>query len=305
MVRIYREFNPEDDTKNENEDDEKEEINENEEVKQKSSKKKIKIRVKDDDDDEQEQEQEKEKETGPETDKNIQDMTITELVKYHCPKYWKKVFSCKGDIRSISKTLELDEEEYGQCFPLRENIFRIFHLLAPEDVKVLIIGQDPYHNRRSDGKPAATGLAFSTWPSEKKQPSVRNIHLEVKNCYPDFEMPNHGDLTGWVEQGVMLLNTSLTVRPDTPNSHSHIWMGLTSKVVKYLVETRGKKLIVFLWGGEAKKLMGSLVSAATVFETSHPSPFSVNRGFFGCKHFKLANDVLTKYNIKPIDWSLL
>lgn len=234
---------------------------------------------------------------------DIETLSISQLFKQDIPKGWGHVFQeCEEELESISDIIDEDENENGKCFPLRANIFRIFHMLRPEQVKVLIIGQDPYHNRTSSGEPAATGIAFSTWREEKKQPSVHNMYLELKNCYPEFEIPNHGDLTNWVKQGVMLLNTSLTVAPNKPNSHSEIWMGFISKVIKHLVKSNGKKMIVFLWGNNAKRLVGQMVSSCTVFEAAHPSPFSVNRGFFGCQHYKLCNDVLEKNKIEKINW---
>lgn len=255
-------------------------------------------------DDEQSKQKEQEYDELPTDPEYWKPLTIQQILERHPLPGWKKVeHAARGDIRRISNKLIEDEEENGPFFPRKEHIFAALRALRPEEVVLLIVGQDPYHNRKGDGKPAANGHAFATWPGAKLQPSLVNIFKEVKNCYPEFDIPKSGDLTGWVEQGILLLNTSLTVRPGVPDSHKENWMGFTSKVIKHLVELHGKKLVVFLWGGKAKKLVGDLVASATVFETSHPSPFSVDRGFNGCQHFKLANEYFKKNKMREIDWT--
>lgn len=248
----------------------------------------------------------KEKEEDFQYPTNVEKLDIVELAttKEFIPRGWETVFEqCEEEFDSISEIIESDEKKNGKCFPLRCNIFRIFHMCSPDKVKVLIIGQDPYHNRCSTGDPAATGVAFSTWIDEKKQPSVMNIHKVVKDCYPNFVDPGHGNLDKWVEEeGVFLMNTSHTVAPGKPDSHSEIWMGFSSKVVKHLVELKGKKLIVMLWGKKAQRLVGKLVSSATILETSHPSPYSAKHGFLESKIFKNANDILDKFGIEQVNW---
>lgn len=196
---------------------------------------------------------------------------------------------------------EFLKKEYSEqtIYPSMYDIFNAFKYTDFDDVKVVILGQDPYH-----GEGEAHGLAFSVKKGIAIPPSLRNIYRELHDslgCY----IPNNGYLEKWARQGVLLLNTSLTVRKDMANSHRNVgWEILTDKVIKALNE-RKKPVIFMLWGSNAKaKSMLIDRSKHIVLMSVHPSPLSANRGFFGCNHFKIANDELVKMGEKPIDWQI-
>lgn len=177
-------------------------------------------------------------------------------------------------------------------FPPREEIFTAFNLTPFDDVKVLILGQDPYH-----GPNQAHGLAFSVKPPCKPPPSLKNIFKELNlqsNC---------GDLSKWAEQGVFLLNTVLTVQAGKAHSHKQKgWEQFTDSVIKILSEQK-EKMIFVLWGGPAQKKKPLInTEKHIVLESAHPSPLSAYRGFLGCQHFELINQKLLEWGKTPIDW---
>lgn len=206
------------------------------------------------------------------------------------------------------------EQKEHTVFPPAQDIYSWSRLTPFDQVKVVIIGQDPYHNHNQ-----AHGLAFSVRPPTPAPPSLKNIYKELKQNYPDFQIDNQrGDLTPWATQGVLLLNTALTVRAHNANSHSKQgWEMFTKKVVEVLVKDRemdGKSLVFLLWGNNAIKMVDSLLSKSSlahksnlkVFKSVHPSPLSANRGFFGNNHFKQINDWLyNERKEKMIDWSIV
>ncbi|WEV61081.1 uracil-DNA glycosylase [Streptococcaceae bacterium ESL0729] len=172
------------------------------------------------------------------------------------------------------------EEEI--VYPTLSNIFRAYDLTAPDEVKVVILGQDPYHNGQ------ATGLAFSVNQGEKLPPSLKNIFKEL---YDDLGIiRDNGDLTDWARQGVFLLNTSLTVLAHKPASHADIgWTPFVENTIKYL-NSRNKNIIWVLWGRHAEKYE-SLMDGV-IIKSAHPSPFSARRGFFGSRPFSQINNIL-------------
>lgn len=187
-----------------------------------------------------------------------------------------------------------------RVFPAQEDIFSAFRLTPFDSVKVVILGQDPYH-----GIHKAHGLAFSVERGIKTPPSLRNIYKELALEYPAFHVPNHGDLREWAKQGVLLLNTTLTVRESLPGSHQgRGWEQFTDRVIQKLSEDRNN-LVFLLWGKHALK-KSSLVDPMKhlILTAPHPSPFSAHTGFFGCKHFLQANVYLKTVNKTPIDWRI-
>lgn len=194
------------------------------------------------------------------------------------------------------------EKEYKdkEVFPLVNEVFKALDLVSYEDVKVVILGQDPYH-----GEGEAHGLAFSVKKGIKIPPSLRNIFKELKREYPHFEMPESGELYPWAKEGVLLLNTTLTVEKDKANSHNKIgWQFFTDEIIKKLNE-REKPLVFILWGKFAiSKKMLITNPIHLVLESPHPSPLSASRGFFGNNHFLKVNDFLKSKGIKEIDWTL-
>lgn len=192
-------------------------------------------------------------------------------------------------------------EEYSkqQIFPPADEIFTAFELTPLSEVKVVIIGQDPYH-----GEGQAHGLCFSVKPDIETPPSLVNIYKELNTdlgCY----IPNNGYLTKWAKQGVLLLNTVLTVRAHQANSHRGIgWEEFTDAAIRILNE-QDRPIVYLLWGKpvQAKKNMLNN-SKHLILEAPHPSPLSAYRGFFGCQHFSKTNEFLKENGLEPIDWQI-
>ncbi len=192
------------------------------------------------------------------------------------------------------------EGEYATktVFPPKEKVFNALNFAEPENVKVVIIGQDPYHTFGQ-----ADGLAFSCH-NGTPQPSLKNIYKEI-NSDLGLEMSSSTDLTPWAIQGVMLLNTSLTVIEHMPASHSNkLWHTFTTEIVKILNE-QNQPIVFMLWGNHAKSFLPILNNPNHLVLTSaHPSPFSAYNGFFGCKHFSKCNEFLISKSITPINWKI-
>lgn len=193
------------------------------------------------------------------------------------------------------------DEEYKlhTCYPPKELIFAAFNYCSFKEVKVVIIGQDPYH-----GKGEANGLAFSVNDGVRIPPSLRNIFREISDNLETLFLSSSGNLEPWAKQGVLLLNASLTVREDTPNSHKHLkWNLFTDAVIQTISD--GKEQVVFLlWGNFAhKKGLKIDRSKHLVLESGHPSPMSANQGkWFGNKHFSKTNSYLKENGETEIDW---
>ena len=192
----------------------------------------------------------------------------------------------------IKKFLLEDKKKY-RVFPPGQLIFNAFNLTPFDKVKIVIIGQDPYH-----GYGQAHGLCFSVPKGVAKPPSLQNIFKELKEDL-NINPPEHGDLTGWAKQGVFLL----TVRENTPESHRNIgWEKFTNAAIENLSDKK-EHLVFMLWGSyaqEKEKLIDN--TKHLILKAAHPSPFSANKGFFGCHHFSKANQYLIANNIDPIKW---
>ena len=196
--------------------------------------------------------------------------------------------------------LKLKEEYSSQkIYPPADDIFNAFHLTPLKEVKVVILGQDPYHG---DGQ--AHGLCFSVKPEVEIPPSLENIYRELQTdlgCY----IPDNGCLEKWARQGVLLLNTVLTVRAHQPNSHRNIgWEEYTDAAIRVL-NAQDRPIVYLLWGGPARKKKAMLDNPRhLILEAPHPSPLSAYRGFFGCRHFSQANDFLRFHRLEPVDWQI-
>lgn len=201
--------------------------------------------------------------------------------------------------QSLRKKL-IHEYKTHVIYPDMHHIFRALELSDYNDLKVVIIGQDPYH-----GPGQANGLSFSVNRGVPIPPSLRNIFLEL-NQDMGLDIPTHGDLTYWAKQGVLLLNSTLTVRRGCPNSHQNLgWQQLTDRIFT-LCGNRSKPIVFILWGKNAqnkKKLL--LNQNHLVIESPHPSPLSASRGFFHSKPFSRANQFLIDNNIEPVDWNIV
>ncbi|MCA9709145.1 MAG: uracil-DNA glycosylase [Myxococcales bacterium] len=214
---------------------------------------------------------------------------------------WIPVLVGEVDQPYFLQLLDFVERERAQhsVFPPADQVFSAFTLTPFDRVKVVVLGQDPYHD---DGQ--AHGLAFSVAPDVAIPPSLRNIHTELRSDL-GIEPPSHGHLAAWARQGVMLLNTVLTVRAHEPNSHRQKgWERFTDAAIRALSRQRDHVVFV-LWGKPAQK-KAKLIDARkhTVLEANHPSPLSARKGFFGSKPFSRINAALEKHGQSPIDWRL-
>ena len=204
----------------------------------------------------------------------------------------------KSYFQELKEKVDLEYENHV-VYPPKKDIFRCLNLTKYDDVKVVILGQDPYHEPSQ-----ANGLAFSVYPGVKVPPSLVNI---FKECHDDvgIEIPNHGDLTEWAKQGVLLLNNVLTVREHQANSHRFFgWETFTLNTILYL-NSREKPMVFILWGKNAiEKEKYIDQTKHLVLKSVHPSPLSCYRGFFGSKPFSKANEFLVANHIEPINWQI-
>ena len=190
------------------------------------------------------------------------------------------------------------EYEQNTCFPIKQEVFNAIKLTPYKDVKVVIVGQDPYH-----GVGEAHGLSFSVL-CQKLPPSLKNIYKEL---YDDLGIKpsTSGNLTCWAKEGVLLLNAVLTVKKDSPASHKDLgWQDFTDEIIKR-IEKKDGVVVYILWGAFARSKKNLITNPNHyVIESAHPSPFSARYGFFGSKPFSKCNDILIKNNLKPIDWEV-
>lgn len=219
----------------------------------------------------------------------------------HIGNSWDEILKDEFRSESYLKLREFLKYEYshGKVYPSMYDIFNSLKYTPFEKVKAVIIGQDPYH-----GEGQAHGLCFSVKKGVAPPPSLQNIFREL---YDDLGItpPPHGELTSWAEQGVLLLNTVLTVRAGQANSHKgQGWEQLTDAIIGKLNE-RTEPIAFILWGGNAKAKRPLITNPVhAVFTAAHPSPLSAYNGFFGCRHFSAVNGFLARNGIEPIDWKL-
>lgn len=193
------------------------------------------------------------------------------------------------------------KDEYSRylIFPPADDIFNAFHFTPLSEVKVVILGQDPYHNVGQ-----AHGLCFSVKPDVEIPPSLVNIYKELNEDL-GCSIPNNGYLTKWAKQGVMMLNTVLTVRAHQANSHHDIgWEQFTDAAIRILNE-EDRPIVYMLWGSPAQRKASMLNNPKhLILKAPHPSPLSAYRGFFGCRHFSQANEFLVANGLEPVDWQI-
>lgn len=219
----------------------------------------------------------------------------------HIGNSWDELLAADFQSENYKQLRQFLKKEYATqtIYPDMYHIFNALQSTAYEDVKAVILGQDPYH-----GPSQAHGLCFSVQDGIQPPPSLQNIFKEL-NSDIGFEIPQSGCLTKWTEQGVLLLNTVLTVRQGCPNSHKGKgWEKITDRIIE-LLSLRDKPMVFLLWGGNARSKKPLIdASKHLILETVHPSPLSAYNGFFGCKHFSRANAFLEQNGISPIDWQL-
>ena len=214
---------------------------------------------------------------------------------------WDNLLKEEMEKEYFTKLINFVNEEYKNktIYPKKSEIFNAFRHTSYKDTKVVILGQDPYH-----GENEAEGLSFSVKTGIRKPPSLNNIYKEL---YDDLNIPicENGSLLKWTEEGVLLLNSVLTVEKDKPASHQGLgWEQFTDAVIKKINE-KDTPVVFILWGNYARKKKDLITNKKhLVIESAHPSPFSARNGFFGSKPFSKTNDFLRKNNIKEIDWNL-
>lgn len=212
---------------------------------------------------------------------------------------WKEKLSHEFEKPYFKELVSFVKQEYQEhtVYPPGPKIFNAFNHCTFNDTKVVIIGQDPYHNPGQ-----ANGLSFSVADGLRIPPSLKNIYKEISDEF-NKSMPDSGNLERWAEQGVLLLNATLTVRANQPGSHQNKgWEEFTDEVIR-TVSTEKEHLVFMLWGAYAQK-KGSIIEDTRhlVLKSAHPSPFAANRGFFGNNHFIKANEYLKSKGKEPIDW---
>ena len=216
---------------------------------------------------------------------------------------WKEALNKefkKSYFKEIVAFLKMEKIQNKTIYPPGSLIFNAFNLTSFDEVKVVLLGQDPYH-----GYGQAHGLCFSVQDGIQPPPSLINIFKEIQSDTGIGMPAKYGNLTKWAEQGVLLLNAFLTVRANEPLSHSKIgWEEFTNNVIQLLSEKK-EGLVFILWGKFAQQKQVLIDETKHyVLKAAHPSPFSADKGFFGCKHFSLANEYLIKNGKDPIDWKL-
>lgn len=214
---------------------------------------------------------------------------------------WKSILSDETQKPYFAELMLNVEKEYKEysCYPPADLIFAAFDNCSFDDLKVVIIGQDPYH-----GEGEANGLCFSVNDGVRIPPSLRNIYREINDDFDSIFIPTSGNLENWAKQGILLLNAALTVRKDTPNSHKHLKWNLFTDAVIQEISDKKEGIVFLLWGAFAHK-KGSKIDRGKhlVLESGHPSPMSANQGkWFGNKHFSKTNEYLKSEGKTEISW---
>ena len=210
-------------------------------------------------------------------------------------KHKYELYSICGELNELAKK--------NTIYPRRQDIFRAFYYHSPKDIKLAIIAQDPYINEEKN-KPQAMGLCFSVPKCHRLiPPSLQNIRKEIKNCYPDYDIPKHGLLKRWArKEKILLLNSVLTVNKGQSNSHAKLWTVFTDKLIKWF-STQNPHCVFLLMGGYAEKKKTFIdLDKHKIFETVHPSPLSAYNGFFGSNVFKNINEHLIERDNEIINW---
>ncbi|MBL0710442.1 MAG: uracil-DNA glycosylase [Colwellia sp.] len=228
------------------------------------------------------------------------------------PNHWQRIIEQEQsqDYYCQLQTEIAEQRAQGiNIFPKQEDVFRAFEFQDLADINVVILGQDPYHGLSKDNTPQAHGLAFSVQQGVKIPPSLVNIYKELTTDIDGFITPNHGNLTTWAEQGVLLLNTVLTVQQGQAHSHAKLgWETFTDKIIEQ-INRHNHGCVFMLWGAHAQKKTQQKdkkidASKHLILNAPHPSPLSAYRGFFGCQHFSKANSWLNGQGKKTINWHL-
>lgn len=230
-------------------------------------------------------------------------MAALGILLKRCPSWIPAFGTALSELQVISSTLDLDVAKMGQFVPDKNDLFRAFELTPLDRVRVVIVGQDPYHQILANGRPRAKGLSFSVDPTDEIPSSLKNIFKEIGTEYPEWTKPVNGDLTRWASQGILLLNSCLTCRPGQADSHSAygLWMPFIIKMLNAIDSVR-RNCIYVMWGAKAQKMGVHLGDKSHRLVAAHPSGLSASRGFFGCGHFAQINSILAAAGESPIVW---
>lgn len=226
--------------------------------------------------------------------------TVIDIINKKPPLNWIEFFN------SIKDTELNDKDETINscvCFPLKKNLFRAFNYRLPSDIKLVIVGMDPYPQYTSYGEPRANGLCFSVDKKDNIPRSLLNIYTELSHTFQNFNKPEHGDLIYWALQGTLLLNSSLTVEYDKPGSHKRMWEGFIIELIRYIDKLSDKGIVYALFGSDAKRLKNNISDKNKVIESAHP----VSRDpklFFGHGTFLKINQALYSLGHSPLDWNV-
>lgn len=221
---------------------------------------------------------------------------------------WQSIINqekTKPYYEKLTQAIKSQRESGEVIYPNNNDVFNAFKTVDLLKVKVVILGQDPYHGCNDNGQPQAHGLAFSVPNGTKVPPSLVNIYKELTTDIDGFIKPKHGNLLSWAQQGVLLLNTVLTVKKAKAHSHAKLgWESFTDNIIEQL-NKNNEGCVFLLWGSHAHKKGKNIDNNKhLVLAGPHPSPLSAYRGFFGCKHFSQTNAWLTNKKLTPIDWTL-
>jgi uracil-DNA glycosylase len=229
-------------------------------------------------------------------------MSIYDILygKYY-PGWSEKLEKYKPAVKQISDIISKKEISYGPYYPKKDDVFRAFSMTPLDKVKVVIWGQDPYPTLLSNGEPRAQGYSFGVNRKDDVPMSLRNIYKEISDNFPMFEPPDHGDLTWLADQGILFMNSSLTYCPKEPKCYLNLWNRFINIIIAILNE-ESNNCIHLLWGKNCERL-AEHIHSREIYITSHPSPFSARRGFFGCKHFLKVNITLVRQKKEQINWN--
>lgn len=215
------------------------------------------------------------------------------------PENWSKILNEEIEKKYFIDLIECIENEYinKAIYPLKSDIFKALEYCSFNDIKVVLLGQDPYH-----GEGQAHGLCFSVNEGIKQPPSLKNVFKEIKSDIGK-DIPETGNLLHWAKQGILMLNSVMTVKASTPGSHRNKgWEIFTNEIIKKISENK-KNIVFLLWGNYAKEKKNLIdINKNKILEAAHPSPFSAYSGFFGCKHFSKTNKYLKENGISEIEW---
>jgi uracil-DNA glycosylase len=224
------------------------------------------------------------------------------------PEFWSEIFNDnKEELINIFNKINNDIVNGYRIFPFQHNIFKVFEMIKPNEIKLVIIGQDPYINSIIYNDiiiPQANGIAFSVHECHKIPPSLLNIFKEIKNCYPNYNIPTNGCLERWIiEEKIFLLNASLTVIENKSNSHNKYWINFTDKILEYISENNNEVIFLLMGNFAVNKISNNnKLLKHKIFTTSHPSPLSCYKNFLGSNVFKNINLYLESKNKIAIKW---